>query len=439
MLWREALKSPDERVGWPRKLRWATFDAGKFNILLEKLQGLNTDMTYFLDAHEKRQLRQGQENINMQILEVNNKVDQLLHLFKPTSAETASGDVPKLARMARFKALNVAVEGGIIQHTGISSAGLELPLATNLDKSLLKLNTTGHEPLPKPARSGAIYGDIPVWVEWKYYDAENDHSWIETRISRLSILLRDPKKPEEFRVPNCLGYFQDVGSRRFGFVFRSQLPAGPMIPQSLYSTITGTMKPPLTQRVSLSWKIASSLGHLHATNWLHKGLRSDNVLLMASDDVSSPTLSGFEYSRPANRDEITELPSMDRLQELYRHPDVQFDVPRDGNYGFAKIHDIYSLGVVLFEVGVWHPIHDLLMISPHELIRRPVLRGVREKLLASEKLGLLRAEVGDKFAEATRLCLAGEFSTTDDEMNTGVQVQANFREKVVDVLACISV
>lgn len=222
-----------------------------------------------------------------------------------------------------------------------------------------------------------------------------------------------------------MGFVSDPNMNRVGLVFESPCVEKPLVPQSLFSMLQHSKKPSLSLRIKMAKDLANTVQYLHATNWLHKGLRSDNILFpsLLGQDSLAFWLSGFDYSRPMN-DEVTELASKDRAHELYRHPDVQFDVPRDGPYGFKNFHDVYSLGVVLFEIGIWQPVNQFLGISLNQRILRPAIRGVRGSLLNESSFSELQGETGDRFAQAVKQCLAAEYArstvstenyTTEDE------------------------
>lgn len=57
---------------------------------------------------------------------------------------------------------------------------------------------------------------------------------------------------------------------------------------------------------------------------------------------------GFEHSRP-EVDFSHGLADDGLERDVYRHPDRQGTPEKL----FSKIHDIYALGVVLFEIGLW--------------------------------------------------------------------------------------
>ena len=71
--------------------------------------------------------------------------------------------------------------------------------------------------------------------------------------------------------------------------------------------------------------------------------------------INSPYLVDFEYSRPESGTTFR-LRDNDDERNLYRHPEIQ-DV---ANSSFSKLHDIYSLGVVLLEIALWQTARSML-------------------------------------------------------------------------------
>ena len=96
---------------------------------------------------------------------------------------------------------------------------------------------------------------------------------------------------------------------------------------------------------------------------VHESFRSENILFFpstASDvdgnrlnevskdvDLTRPLIFGFEFSRP---DSFFSAGFIDTCpdRDVYRHPERQGQPLTT----FKKIHDIYSLGIVLLEIGM---------------------------------------------------------------------------------------
>ncbi|KAI1090516.1 prion-inhibition and propagation-domain-containing protein [Rostrohypoxylon terebratum] len=447
-----SLKYADAVLKCPIGLRWAVFDAAKFEQLLSRFSELNDSMHFSLELDQRRQYMELQETSHMQILQAHNKLDQIVELIRSISLSSHDGPraLPQdscesapstLERLARFKALSLTAdheEDFSCEEEEMAQIKLEIPLPGSLELLLSQIELYR---CPKQHSTGRVigrYGGAPIWVEWKGYDESSTtlaYRCVENRITRLAaLLLKNPDTPQELRLPASLGYIHDPSSARFGIVFELPVQRNISAPPSLYDRLQISMKPSLTTRLDMARKLVNSLGYIHAMKWLHKGLRSDNILFLAASDLdwSSFCLSGFDYSRPANPSEMTEAPSDDREHDLYRHPEVQLDVPRDGEYGYKTKHDVYSLGVILMEIGLWQPIHQFLGISLNQSIRRPVVRGVRGCLLKSESLAILESETGERYTTAVKLCL-----TSDQENLASKRESFKFLEendKVEDTL-----
>ncbi|KAH7144588.1 prion-inhibition and propagation-domain-containing protein [Dactylonectria estremocensis] len=448
---------------YPKRLQWAAFDKANFEDLLSNLRVLNDDMMGFLEAYERKRHFQMQEATFMQILQVNNRMDdlvELLHSLKGTAVEDAKQGQAnnfdqrtyedRLIRLTRFKAISIAIE---TQTTHINEPGPRMILdnaVTGAELSLAKLTEivpVNDEEDEQHQRSHGLYDGTSVWVEWRYYEGvdedEEPPPFIVQRISKLAKLLRDGMKPAEFLVPDCLGYIHQQSHCRFGFVYRCMESLGRDVPISLFELLSTIKKPSLTTRIRIACAVANSIWYLHATNWLHKGLRSENIAFQDRRQIrcATPFLCGFDYSRPSGIGEETEQPSQNPLHEMYRHPETQFDFPRDGRTGFKKAHDIYSLGVVMFEIGVWKPVSGILGIDTAKPVKASMVKKVQSELLSAENLELLESEAGDVFAAAVKTCLDGTLAPTKalQSPETDSQLQASFGEHVVKSLEKICV
>ena len=94
----------------------------------------------------------------------------------------------------------------------------------------------------------------------------------------------------------------------------------------------------------------------HADKWVHKSFRSQSIIFFkrlenAAVDFKNPYLVNFEYARALDTKTRWDV-DMDTERNLYRHPDRQ-GTPRKS---FNKVHDLYALGVVLLEIGLWKPV-----------------------------------------------------------------------------------
>ncbi|KAF9768064.1 hypothetical protein IL306_014683 [Fusarium sp. DS 682] len=457
-LQKKAIDLMEKTRKYPKRLRWATFDKARFEKLLSNLMVLNDNMMSFLEAYERGRHFQMQEATFMQILLVNNRINDLfdlLHALKSSktgnaAANVSSGNIDqrgyeeRLIRLTRFKAINIAV--GSQGRAKGKASGNNLPTDSPDDVVLdiEDLKELASHTVNRPTRSSGLLKGLKIWVEWRYYeeigDSEGPPPFVAQRISRLAKLLGEQEKPVEFHVPSCLGYVDDKHESRFGFVFQSLGGLGDNLPISLLELLMTTKKPSLTTRVRIACTIATSIWYLHATNWLHKGLRSENVVFQSRDAIrtSSPFLCGFDYSRPSYMGEETERPVENHMHDIYRHPNVQFDVPRGGHAGFNKLYDVYSLGVVLYEVGVWMSIDRFLGFTT---LKPSAVKTVKSRLLDQDSIDALESEAGETFAMAVKACLDGGLVPDSDmsKVDSDARLQLNFGEQVVKKLEAIQV
>jgi hypothetical protein len=81
------------------------------------------------------------------------------------------------------------------------------------------------------------------------------------------------------------------------------------------------------EQINFALILSKAILLLHLCYWLHKRIRSHNVLFFAPNvekiDLSLPFLAGFEFSRSEEPDPVTEIPGAVAEFNLDRHPDCQ--------------------------------------------------------------------------------------------------------------------
>jgi serine/threonine protein kinase len=484
-----------------RRLLWASFDKVAFEDLLQRFSTLNDKMTDILDARLQTEIHRTTQDTNRGVLQLHKDIASLRRLVQaldikmsvprypvailPQYANNASS-LQLLTQLAKFKAFNESIESQSTDHWDEAAAmalQLERPglekANTRIDRSRIKLT------YPDVAAETAVRCEAicikedgtrqNVWIEWKEYEFGKDGSpspppEIIDRVQKLAALLRHSPKPEAFRVPHCLGYFdnarpsdsseadseseEDSTDARIGFVFEKPLGDGvspDALPVSLFDLLS-SRKPRVTDRIRLAHAIANCLLYLHSVNWLHKGLRSHNIVFfpIAGDekggrsteiDWSKPYLSGFDFARPARADEMTEIPGHVPTYNLYRHPSTQaFGFgPRES---FRKTFDIYSLGVILVELAHWRTVDKILDI---EVNKTKLVAKIRDTLLEERRIADVGANMGEVFEEATRKCISGGrelgLEEADDETDDTVAAKLSmaFYEDVVKKLGDVRV
>jgi len=480
------------------KLRWVSFDKAAFELLLSRFAVLNDNMTNILDARMQVEIHHTIQDTNRGVLQLHHRITDLSRLVmalnvklqasssSPVSTMTAeqrranADGLQLLSQLAKFKAFNESIESDKKSPWDEATAmclelgGPDEQRSLVLDRSMIQLDPESEESDLSRCEATLTLptGSKKVWIEWKDYDRQRPEDLsppkevIVERVQKLAALLNHTPKPEAFRTPHCLGFFdkaamdgeedddEDILNMRLGLVFerpQDESTHASLPPVSLRELLDTERKPSVTQRIKLAHAISNCLLYLHAVNWLHKGLRSHNVVFFRTSnrhvDYSKAYLSGFDFSRPARSDEMTDIPGPgdDAEYNLYRHPFAQSRDP-DSRERFKKSFDIYSLGVVFFEIAYWSSVDKILGINLNAARGRPsIARGVRKSLLDDDKIFELGATMGEVYQEATRKCITGGpelgLSEGDEETDDAVAAQLSMilHEDVVKKLGDVRV
>lgn len=296
-----------------------------------------------------------------------------------------------------------------------------------------------------------VFEDDKVLVETLTFPFDKDGGLsdvLEERFAKIVRLLSTQSDPD-FRVLPCLKYCSQISenSGQLRLLSRiSKLDATPTIRTlaGLYSGIKSDQRPSLGVRFGMCHQLAESLFLLHSVDWVHRALRSDNILFIFPDDNLDKAalphaelrICGFEASRPSADSSLG--PYDNQLsRNVYRHP-KRWGTPRET---FTQIHDVYSLGVVLLEIGLWEGAeHMISSLKPEQRIPEQV-----SKLLvrhANERLG---HRCGDIFADAVIKCLTLDFgrdrgcagTASLTELERQQRVRRGLLEQVMDPLKAL--
>jgi hypothetical protein len=279
------------------------------------------------------------------------------------------------------------------------------------------------------SRSLGLYKSKQVLVEWRDLDSDRNAVQPQARLvanlEMLCLLLHESTpRPPEFRSLICVGYLLREAPTRFAFVFDVDSlpsPSHPLTrtPSSLLDILSdesrSRARPTQESRFHLATQLARSLVYLHGTGWLHKGIRSQNILLLGPGDTeSSPSISslirdpylvGHGYARLSRNVAGSEPVDSDSVNAQYRHPDTVGE-PRAT---FVKKYDAYSLGTVLVEVAYWKPLAKILGSR-----RTPA--ECRRKLMDLVANGDIAHWMGSIYSSVVGVLLACEWSQDDLEL-----------------------
>ncbi|KAH7310898.1 hypothetical protein B0I35DRAFT_463415 [Stachybotrys elegans] len=138
-------------------------------------------------------------------------------------------------------------------------------------------------------------------------------------------------------------------------------------------------------------------------------------------------------------------------EDIYRHPDrqgLQASVP------YSMLHDIYSLGVVFLEIGLWRSELAVDRQAPLKRIHKPLFWGSLHKTRCQEQdpfkikalyqklaRSVIPQTIGGRFAavvEACLTCVEGDFGHVEDGQGNDGADEIVYLERVVEALEAIS-
>ena len=391
---KDKLRQCKAKMSLLQRCQWSLQGKDKIANLLVDLRRYNDDLVRLCSWEAQMQMNRGLPTITLP--QTRNFVD--LHLVADAAEAAAkdesspmAGGRKRLAEMARFKAriLTPSKVSYRLQRGWCLLDREEYSLASESGHSTLATSLKEQE---------------SVFVEWQSYGGDNEHAneVAEKQIQELSAFLSVSDRPEDFRSLDCLGLFKEPSHDRYGAVYRlpthlRRLGKDICVATSLTDMILGNVRPlDLGIRFELAKKLMYSLVVLHSCGWLHKNISPESILffpripepgqsvVLQHRDVERPTLMGYGLSRPddvpdavldnikirkrpdisRNFDEPEPKPSPDDEREyeqddlrrslIYQHPDKVASRFRR----FRHSYDIYSLGLVLLEIGLWRSLQS---------------------------------------------------------------------------------
>ncbi|KAL8640481.1 MAG: hypothetical protein Q9228_002608 [Teloschistes exilis] len=412
------------RNRFPQRLWWAAVDKSKFEEYVSQIRFFVQELWRLLDPLRQDEMAAGFQMVLSHVIGMSNKIvdlkslqDTLSQTSNPHTEPTHQSCYPALASVAEIKAVTLSMDAALHEQSlNFPRTADDGKLATTLTVHLLGHLLSDFIALKSNPEMGvAQYDGSTVFIEWKTLPVDRRQK-VMAMVEDLARLLSAPKHPS-FRSLRCRGLARYMEDSKAAFVFDLPDPHETQPPRPL-RTLFGSISPSVTDRLQLALQITESLRCFHTAGWLHKDLRSQNILLFpfaeaATSSIYSltrPTLAGFAYSRVESSPEVSERPSADPHREIYRHPDAMGDPAMS----FTAVKDIYALGTVLLEIGEWRSLKSLVAkivdVEKANVGLTEVSR-VRPFLLdGGPKGGLatLKFRMGDIYTSVTKMMLSGE-------------------------------
>lgn len=372
----------------PKRLWWAAFDKAKFEGLVQDVRAIVQGLWALLDSIQQDEVTSSIQQVLSTVVEISKDVKGLQELqtvlkesrvgsrtsvslstaagLKAATIQLGTQDIPRDDEMEqRFMATALGPSK--------PKSGLALRQDIILPPLIPTLLTDIVTKEANPSVGTALYCNAPVLVEYKSVSLRM-RSKLRFRVENLAVLLSTAKDPE-FLTLNCLGFFEDTAKSCFVFVYAYPAYLSEGIgsqsrkisqPVSLHDILRDPKfrQPSATTRLRLGLDISRTLLAFHTAGWLHKNIRSENILFFPAHEqdastpefLSRPYLTGFGFSRYDSPTEISEQPSADPLHDIYRHHCAL----GDPSTSFEKYMDLYSLGTVMIEIAEWRPLKHVV-------------------------------------------------------------------------------
>ncbi|CAH0050372.1 unnamed protein product [Clonostachys solani] len=415
----------------PKRLVWVAFDQKAFTSLIANLEVLNSALISLLHSSRSRRINQAIQTSYQEIIQMKTDLQGLEATIQAITYNTnqEEEDIRSVVTPRRsFTSQSITIEtrsnaqrikymkelADVKFHRldiGRSDESTSTP--SHRDEAFEYLNITNSFPqecIPRTREIIHMNGEF-LWLEPIDYSLENldkainDVSCVSHRASLLAKLL-SIALPEDFRTPPCRGFIDLRNASPntppqpiLRLVLKVPIRHDPLEVHifSLREILSSQPMPSLSLRISLCCQLAECLSNFHAVDWLHKGLRSQNILFFGPDvgcvDLQKPYLTGLELSRPDGRPELTDVAKPNPEADLYRHPLVQGGENADA---YRKSFDLYSLGVVLLEVACWSPIESIVGYKVVSGLTGDELRSIKDKILVDKSQAPLDSEVPAK-------------------------------------------
>jgi len=287
----------------------------------------------------------------------------------------------------------------------------------------------------------------PALVEYKQCNYENDVKRSvggRRRLFRLAAQLKKTSDPSLLDFTGLVEVDRGKGHYAFCFLCPHKLPDGGAEFTSLSNMIAGGRDSSPSSDPNMRLKIArwlcKTLSRIHSSGLLHRNLSTRSVIffrrksgkLYESLALESPFLVDFEFARPVDGQTSCNFdPDLER--DIRRHPEHQ-GLPCES---FDYEHDIYALGVVLVELGLWMTASQIITnqnggAAPGKEVS-PVV--IQNQLISTANQQLPTC-MGVRFAQTVVQCLRGEVGGQHPAKGWAQEVEKSLSDVSEDQARC---
>ncbi|KAL8725254.1 MAG: hypothetical protein Q9181_006479 [Wetmoreana brouardii] len=378
--------------------RWALFDRQRLQKVVEKFTKRNKTLKEILQFAMAGMLQQfAQHDPGLKDLQQDQDA--------ATLGLTTWAEIKQIRDQPEDIDKSFSIDNCTIKATGDAS-GLRL---SHIYIKLNKTNALGENKLTKEAVL-AEYKTYPLTPQGlSGFEVADFEARTEQHVDQLAKLLSTAGSNSLGTLP-FRGYVKEDKKNRYALLFNIPEAMTEANPDSLHEMIEGPALGrlwSLSVRFEVALKLAKIMGTFHMFEWVFKGLQSRSIVFCVSavtniPQLSKPYLAGFEYIRPVSGSTVGQPLAMSEEDALYCHPDLQ----EEPDIAFGKIHDLYSLGVVLLEIGLWTTASQLI----HQLRppRPSKLSQIRDEYIKKAK-SKLPLRMGISYTEVVVACLESKY------------------------------
>ncbi|KAF7937476.1 uncharacterized protein EAE98_001790 [Botrytis deweyae] len=396
----------------PKRLWWAAVDKQKFENMVCDVRGIVNGLWNLLDPVQREDSSAMLRQILAGVIQISQSVSELRALQQSGLADsnitpTYADDVVSLAadlKLKRIEIKDIELAGKTEAPTiPVTLSAMNRRMLTNVTQISINVNV-----------AQGFYDGQPVWIEYKDVP-QRLKSKLTSRVKNLALLLALTKNPS-FHTLRCQGYLEEEA--RFVFIYQwpessiSQISSETRFAMSLTELIRDPKtfaSISVTDRLQVARELCKTLLAFHTAGWLHKDIRSDNVMFFRENGWSMPYVTGFSFARQDSPSEISEQPSKEPLADIYRHPHAL----GEPSTSFQKHMDMYSLGLLLLELAEWKALKHIVAKCV-EVRKVDSNVGVRLDNIAEipkwldkhvVATGKLNFRMGDIYADVAHTCL----------------------------------
>lgn len=416
-----------------KRLRWATRDKDKLTRFLGEVTELVNKLEHLLERAEADADAAEYNKLLRDVLSLTSTAAEAGQIKEITGNSTGGPwDQMSISAAAHLKQVRLAIgadrrDDELKPTKASEQKGVQMPILEVLKRSLKPWNG---QALTYLGAEFAVYRGKQVLLQWKV--AEGIH-WEKYRdqMKCLTVLLMSLRDPS-FRSLQCPGYYPLEREGRHGIMYAMPDDDVQWDFQTMDNLITQMRLVPLHRRLDIAKALSETILQLHTAGWMHKNLRSHNVIFLAPKastlDVflqSEPILIGYDYARPDTAEAalaLTQLPDTDLRADLYRHPQAR----GAGREIFQKRFDMYALGSVILESILWTRLEDLFVeyqspnlpaqleeaMNHNQAIDLPSISDLLEN---KPVLDLLAHQAGARAKDIIETCVAIEKKDEDQQ------------------------